>query len=329
MNERRIQKKGDSDVVQWGAYDDEALEGHEEEIEEGPSSEFDKLEVGRNARRILPPPRGSGWGKNGTDTPLLTVWQHIFMVGDNMMKFACPQKEAKQPCFACTESTRMRRSAIPAEKDKGFELKAKRRAYLQWFDPSEDEPEIKVYEAGKTIREALVDFRREKGDYSHPTKGYEVVIKRKGTSRKDTDYSIFAGDDCPLSDFGFQPEDLLDLESYAIVPTAEELDEYISVIQEFVGYKAPRSSSRRQLRSGRDKGEEDRPRRSRRRDEDEGGEDDRPRGRRGGRNSRGESSRRGGATPRSYDPDEDDGPIIEAEPAEEAPRRSGRRRRRG
>lgn len=331
MSERRLRKRDeDRELVQWGSYDEAALEGHEEELSEREPSEFDKLETGRNTRRILPPPKGSGWGKDGADTPILTVWQHTFMVGDRMIKFACPQKEQGLPCFACEQGTRARRSAIPAEKDKGYELKAKRVAYIQWFDPTLDEPTIKVYEAGKTIRESLVDYRRERGDYSHPTKGYDIVIKRKGTTRKDTDYTVFPGDDSPLSDFGFTPEDLIDLESYINVPTEEEQEAHIDVIKEFVGFKESRRSDRRQLRSGRGSGEEDRPRRGRGRAVDED-EDDRgsATSRRRGGTSRKESPRRGRTVPRSYDPDDDSGEIIDVEPEREArpSRRAGRRRR--
>lgn len=313
MVERRIQKREkETGVVQWGGYDEEALEGHEDELDEKGSSEFEKLEAGRHRRRILPPPKGSGWGKNGADSPMLVVWQHAFMVGEKMIKFACPKKESKEPCFACDESARMRRSAIPAEKDKGYEIRAKQAAYLQWFDPEEKTPEIKIYEAGKTVRTDLIDLRREKGDYSDARKGYDIVVKRKGSTRTDTSYSVYPGDPCPMSDFDFTPDDLIDLEAYAVVPTEEEQEGFIDMIKEFIGFKEPKASrSRRSLRSGRDEDEEERPRRGRR-----GRSEDKPARR----------SRR--SVPQSYDPDEDEGEIIDVEPEEERPRgRRGRRKR--
>jgi len=168
-----LKRRNDDDeergLVAWGGYDEEAVEGHEQEMEEESESDFDKLKVGREIRRIMPPPKGSGWGPNGSDSPILVVWEHLIETpgAERPMRFSCPKKMKREYCFACEIAVPLMRSGRPRDKDKGYEMRAKRRNYLQWFDPRSDEPQIKVYGAGKTIAEALIDLRHEKGDFSH------------------------------------------------------------------------------------------------------------------------------------------------------------------
>lgn len=321
-------RRNDDDVVEWGGYDEEAVEGHQQEIEEASSNEFDKLKEGRNPRRILPPPRGSGWGPKGSDSPIRVVWEHVIEIpgADRPLRFSCPKHHENEPCFACDLATKLKRSTNPQERDVGYSMRARRVSYLQWFDPTEEEPEIKVYGAGKSIAESLVDLREEKGDFSHPVRGYQLTVKRTGSGRTDTRYKVIAGDTVPISDYDFHPDDLYDLNDYLNVPTIEEQEDMIDKVQALTGASGRRRSSsddserlsarrRRALSSGRSEDDDDRPRRRSRRSDDEDSGSSRSRRRR-----------------RS---DEDD--VIEAEVIEEedeAPissrRRSGpvRRRRR-
>lgn len=303
---RRVKKdtetKALSTEVQWGEYDEEAAEAHERELDEGSSSQFErKLEVGKNYRRILPPPKGSGWGKNGADSPVFSCFEHVINLPgmERMLRFPCPKKAGEGPCFACTLSQQLRNGS-PKDRDIGYEIGPRRANYLQWVDSRSDDepPEVKVYNAGKTIASELVDLRLEHGDYSHPTKGYEVIIKRTGTTRKDTKYRVRAGDTLPIEELGLEPSMLIDLSQFGANPPDEDAQEEM---QEMIDEAMTGGAGRR------------------RRDDDD--------------DERGSRTRRSRRSRRSEDDDDD---VIEAEYEEvdddddedDAPRKKRRRRKR-
>jgi len=208
---RRHEEDNDESGVAWGSYDDDAADTDRSESDFG--SSFDSLEDGINYRRILPPPKGSGWGRdsngNPKDSPLLSVWEHrIEMPGEKQpLVFACPKKMLGKPCRMCEHSEAHIRSRLRSEKEIGFAFAPKRKVYLQWFDSREHEdgkPNIKVYRAGKLIAKDLSDLKDKYGDFSHARTGYELKVKRSGKDR-DTRYQVSQQDVVPLEDYDLSP----------------------------------------------------------------------------------------------------------------------------
>jgi len=116
-----------------------------------------------------------------------------------------------------------------------------------------------------------------------------VNIRRRGSGRTDTRYSLTAGNEVPLSDFDFSPNDLFDLTQYIRLPDEDEQAEMATELEDLMN-----GTSKAKRRS---------------RDDDRG-------------------QRTRGSRQTIRDEDDDDEEIIDAEVVEEEPRRRSSKRRR-
>jgi hypothetical protein len=219
-----------TNLVKYGGYSVESAKVEEEELGKG-GADFMKLEVGKNVVRFLPPPIGRS-------SPFVVVHQH-FIRTDGMSTpavFACPRMMSKKPCPACGEADRLRATGNPADRERAGEFFSSTRVFSSVIDRKHPEMGPRVLAFGKSIHKELTAIRKDEadgGDFSDPTGGFDIVITRVGTGKNDTEYSVRTRAPAPLADSVEQMNDWIeaqvDVNVYARVPTAQELQKILSL----------------------------------------------------------------------------------------------------
>lgn len=214
-------------LVKYGEYTPEAAQQEEKDSKSAGGAGFVKLQPGKNVVRILPPAQGR-------TSPFRVIYQHYLRVAgaEGPVVFVCPRQEAKRPCPVCKEADRLKRSGNPADRDRAGELFPSRRVFANAVDRSDPEGGVKVLVVGKTVHESLIAIRKDAdagGDFTHPTKGFDIIIERTGTGKQDTRYTVRpARNSTPLSADAKQMDEWLssmrDLEEHARVLDQEELE---------------------------------------------------------------------------------------------------------
>ena len=151
-----------------------------------------KPKEGDNRVRVLPPWTDQGeWGFKWW-----REWWIHFNVGPDSRRFACPKKLGVGPCYIC-EQVAVLRDGDETDKDMAGDLAAGRQYYINIIDlkePKNDDgtPKVQLYTAGITVFKEMVDYFCDPqwGDFSDPEDGFVVVIKRTGTGKKNTRYSV-------------------------------------------------------------------------------------------------------------------------------------------
>lgn len=142
-----------------------------------------QLEEGNTMIRIMPP-----WEK-GRKSPFYKAWVHYVKnpakPKENGKPFLCPNKMNDKPCIVCAKVSQLRRSANPVDKEIAGELAASRQVFANVVNLNDPDRGVQVMKFGKTIYSELLAYMDPKdpasvGDLSHPEKGYNVVIDRKG-----------------------------------------------------------------------------------------------------------------------------------------------------
>ncbi len=216
-----------SNLVKFAEYDEETAKQEQAEIDSsGGGADFMSLEEGSNVVRFLPPRAG------GKKTPYHIVYQHYINVPGRVdsVKFACPKKMANEPCPACSKAEQLRSSGNPVDADTARKLWPRRRFYANVIDRSEPEKGPRILAGPKTMQEQLVGLRQDKaagGDYTHPLKGFDIVIKRTGKGL-NTEYAVHAArETTPLASDAKQMQEWIDgqhnLEALVRVPSQDEI----------------------------------------------------------------------------------------------------------
>jgi gp32 DNA binding protein like len=190
MSEKNLQNWAD-----WSAEDAEAEKSEVERLDG--SSEMLKLPQGKTMLRVLPP-------KAGMKSPMPAASQHFIDLPDGKsVSFNCPRVHVKKPCPACEMVDKLRATGNPRDYDKAGSFLPKRRHYANVIDRKNPEKGVQVFAFPKTIYEALVSLRTDGqtgGNFTHPLKGFDVVIEKTG-EKKQTEYKVFAArNNSPLSD---------------------------------------------------------------------------------------------------------------------------------
>jgi hypothetical protein len=289
-----------------------------------------KPKVGDNLIRILPPT----WEDH--EHYGLDVWLHSY-VGVNNGSYLCLSKMKNKPCPICQAA---KASKDAGEDEEADHLQPSRRVVCWIIDRDADKPVPELYSMSWSMDRdiAALCHDKRKGKVlliDHPDEGYDVTIKRKGTTKTNTKYFGIAVDRDPTSigDDSDEQQEILDFITENPVPsvlnyysadkleeimagTAEEKDEELDekegedVVDEETGEITKKKTHRRD-----EEEEEERPRRKASRDEEEE-EESKPR-RRSTRDAEEEEEEE---KPRRKRPQEE-------EEEEEAPLKSRRRSR--
>lgn len=273
-----IAKKPTGDVV---AYDDslyEKIEDASAEVDDLEHEEIagpeDRLSVGRNVRRILPPPKGSTWGPKGKPSAFKKTWEHRIEIPGSKrpLIFNCPRRMKKGVCLVCERAGELEKTGNPVDRDIAGGLFPTRKYRVNWInrEKEKDSPKdaLKVGYFGIKLYSQIIDLHEEVGVSFDPVKGYDLVVKRKGEDR-ETEYKVLQGSKCQLAEPKIGLEwiaDQYDLESYAEVPPEDGFDDLMDLIEKSIaggGEKDTRSRGQRR-RSEREKDDDSRGKRNRR-----------------------------------------------------------------
>lgn len=225
-----------ANLVKYGAYDTEAASDEQAGMQS--RADIMKLEVGKNIVRFLPPPLEATWAKNpktGKLSPFLVVWTHYVHIPGKQepVSFACPRSQANAPCPVCQKIDALKATGNPADYDRAKDLFAQRRVYANVINRTKPDLGVVVLPFGKKIHERLIEIRQNPdigGDFTNPETGFDIVISRVGTGKKDTRYSADPARTTPLGNLEWITQQN-DLSVFAKVFGAQEIIDKIRAAQ--------------------------------------------------------------------------------------------------
>ena len=209
----------------------------------GGNYEFDKLESGKNVRRVLFPKGTSktyfeegflhfGLGENGktvaTCPQTFDIWESNEEVGKDGKKVKRVKKPARK-CPICEEVARLKASKDKEDKKLADKLKATKRIYVNVINREEEEEKVMVLPIGVTICKALLDFvcDPDYGDVTDYTEGRDVTITKTGKGLS-TEYTVIPKPKASLASEEMSEEELdekmVDLKSLFSEKSYEELE---------------------------------------------------------------------------------------------------------
>ena len=171
------------------------------------SGGFDKLEDGKNVRRILFP-------KGDYDDFAASGMVHYGLGEDGKTMVTCPKTfDERNKCPICEYVEALQKSSRKSDSKLAESLKARRRIYVNVLNRDEDEDDElpKVLSIGQTVYKAVLEalIDPDYGDVTDYSEGRDVTITKSGKGL-NTKYSTL-----------FKPKSTVASEDY----TKEELDE--------------------------------------------------------------------------------------------------------
>lgn len=176
-------------IVAFGDFSVDALERDAAATDAITGNLIIDLEPGDTVVRFLPP-------MPGQDSIFRVTAQHYIdpIPGvPNMVVFACPRTELKQPCFICATAEELTKSGNPLNRDRAYRLQPKLRVFANVINRANPDAGVRVLAFGKQVWEQIKMMRknaRSGGNFSHPLTGFDVVINRVGTGKNDTEYTV-------------------------------------------------------------------------------------------------------------------------------------------
>jgi hypothetical protein len=236
-----------SSLIEYEEYSEEDAEADAEEQRNARGGAFFKFPEGKTRLRFIPAPKGKKWK--------VAVMEHFYdSPGVGTVKHICVKHatHGKRSCKSCRAETRLRKSDSPVDEARANEMRAKRRCYARAIVRSaEGDSGAKVVPFGPQIEGELTDLRNGGYDFTHPTKGCDVIVIKR-TVNKRTNYKVVAaskGEPCKLADTVEEMNELIegvsDLERFSRVPTDEQIDAILAGERPSRGDSPERSSSRR------------------------------------------------------------------------------------
>lgn len=219
-------------LVKYGEYSADTAASEQEALDAASSGgDFVAFKEGSTVIRVLPP-------RAGEKTPFYSVEQHYINVPGSAqsVRFACPRKMAKRPCKACNQAEKLRNNGNPVDADMAKEFWPRRRTFVNVIDRATPEKGPRIAALPKTVYEALINLRQDRaagGNFSDPYEGFDIVVRRKGTGKFDTEYTVSAAREAsPLAADEQQMADWIDaqhnLKVLVQVPTDEEINQMLS-----------------------------------------------------------------------------------------------------
>lgn len=185
-------------TVEWEEFSDEDLKVEQEQMASG-GVNYWKPSEGVNVLRFLP--KLKGW-------PALfkVVREHYINTPTGRRNYVCPRVFNEQ-CAQCDYANELRGSPAKADQDLAYQLFSKKQVYARMVDRNDADKGVQIYKFGKGIHTDLMDLIEEEGDFTHPTKGYDVKIRRRGTTQFDTEYKVKSGKHCELGNMDWLGSD--------------------------------------------------------------------------------------------------------------------------
>lgn len=176
-----------TNIVKYGEWTDEQIEKESKEL--ATNSDFWKPPTGRTAVRFLPP-------KLGWPSPFVIQHQHFVRLpnSDKPIVFCCPRLHAKQACAACSKADQLEATGNARDAAVAKNLRPQKRVLANiLIAPNDPEATPVVYGFGNTVYNSLKAIKEDGengGNFLDPMKGFNIVIKRVGSTKDDTRYTV-------------------------------------------------------------------------------------------------------------------------------------------
>ena len=187
------------------------------------NADYDKLQQGKNVRRVL-------WPKGDKDSFYSEGYIHFGLGADGKSVATCPKTwGSKEKCPICEYVEELQKSKSKEDKKLADDIKAKRRIYINVISRDDDEETPKVLPIGVTILKGLLETicDADYGDITDPEEGRDVTITRKGQGMK-TEYSVLPKPKSSEVSETQTPEEIeeemTDLDSLFVKKSYEELE---------------------------------------------------------------------------------------------------------
>ena len=184
---------------------------------------YDKLEQGKNVRRVL-------WPKGDKESFYSEGYLHFSLGAEGNKVVTCPKTfNSKNKCPVCEYVEQLQKSKSKDDKKLADNIKAKRRIYVNVINRDDDEETAKVLPIGVTILKGLLEAicDADYGDITDPEDGRDVTITRKGQGLK-TEYSILPKPKSSIVSESLTideiEEEMTDLDSLFVEKTYEEIE---------------------------------------------------------------------------------------------------------
>lgn len=188
----------------------------------GYNADYDKLQNGKNVRRVL-------WPKGDKEVPFSEGFLHFSLGADGKKVATCPKTfNEKNPCPICEYVAQLQKSKNKNDKKLADEIKAKRRIYINVLNRDEEEETPKVLPIGVTILKGLLETMCDPdyGDITDPENGRDITITRKGQGL-NTEYSVLPKPKASVFSEELEVDDveeaMADLDALFIEKTYDEL----------------------------------------------------------------------------------------------------------
>ena len=186
------------------------------------NAEYDKLQQGKNVRRVL-------WPKGDNELFYSDGYLHFGIGPEGKSVATCPKTWGqKEKCPICEMVEQLQKSKSKDDKKLADDIKAKRRIYINVINRDDEEETPKVLPIGATIFKGLLETicDADYGDITDPETGHDVTITRKGQGLK-TEYTVLPKPKATVVSDTQTPEEIeaemTDLNSLFIKKSYDEL----------------------------------------------------------------------------------------------------------
>lgn len=171
-------------------YEEYTEEQADAEIADMQSASFFKFEVGQTLLRVPPSRKGER---------LIQVTYNHYLEGDEdsvsvncprMMTIKAPNRER---CPICEVVRSLDKSGAKADQELAKTIAVRRRVFMNAIIKGQEEKGVQIVPFGKVIHEQIAEMRRDNvagGNFSDPFDGFEIWVRRKGTGKKSTRYTV-------------------------------------------------------------------------------------------------------------------------------------------
>lgn len=186
------------------------------------NTEYDKLQQGKNVRRVL-------WPKGDRTDFYSEGLLHYSLGADGKRVVTCPRTfDEKNKCPVCEYVAELQKSKSKNDKKLAESIRAKRRIYINVINRDDEDETPKVLPIGVTILKGILETicDPDYGDITDPEDGRDITITRKGQGI-NTEYTVLPKPKAsPVSDSQSEEEieeAMSDLEALFVEKSYDEI----------------------------------------------------------------------------------------------------------
>lgn len=197
-----------------------------EQSKSGSNSDYDKLQSGKNIRRVL-------WPKGNNDLFFTEGFVHFGVGPEGKTMVTCPKTYGEnERCPICEYVDKLRKSKDEDDKKLASQLVRRKRDYMNVIDRDGDNEEPKVLPCGPTVVKAILDVMCDPdyADVTDPKEGRDITISKNGQGLQTT-YTVIAKPNVTPASSVYSEEELeekmADLDKFFTRKSYEELEDLL------------------------------------------------------------------------------------------------------